>query len=452
MARYGSICQANGLVPIIEPEILQDGDHSIDVCAAVSEKVFSTVMRELFNQHLLIEGLLLKPNMVTPGIACPNRATSRQIAEYTVRTLSRTIVGALPGVVFLSGGQSEEEATLNLHAMNAIKGVAKPWTLTFSYGRALQQSCLKAWEGKPENVKQAQWTLLDRAQANGAASVGKYEKGIKNVRRLFVGGNWKCNGDTAFASEFPTSVLNKLKHNPKSVEVVVAPTALHLTAVQAALNGSVHVATQNLSLTGMGAYTGELNAEQVVDLGVKYTLAGHSERRSLFKETDVEVAKKTQAALAKGLTVVLCIGETLQEREAGKTDEVNSRQLAAVRQLVSAWNKIVIAYEPVWAIGTGKTASPEEAQAAHAAIRSWVSENVSDDAAAQTRIIYGGSVSDKNAAGLIAQPDIDGFLVGGASLKPAFGVIVDACQAHQDKQSKDVAGGGESLFEANYKY
>lgn len=125
-------------MPIIEPEILQDGDHSIEVCAEVSEKVFSAVMRELFSQHLLIEGLLLKPNMVTPGISCPNRATAREIAEYTVRTLSRTIVPALPGVVFLSGGQSEEEATLNLHAMNIIRGIKKPWALTFSYGRALQ--------------------------------------------------------------------------------------------------------------------------------------------------------------------------------------------------------------------------------------------------------------------------------------------------------------------------
>lgn len=145
MARYGSICQQNGLVPIIEPEILQDGDHDIEVCAQVSEKVFSCVMRELFNQNLLIEGLLLKPNMVTPGISCKQRATSKQIAEYTVRTLSRSIVPALPGVVFLSGGQSEEDATLNLHAMNVIKSMPRPWKLTFSYGRALQQSCLKAW-------------------------------------------------------------------------------------------------------------------------------------------------------------------------------------------------------------------------------------------------------------------------------------------------------------------
>ena len=145
LARYGSICQQNGLAPIIEPEILQDGDHSIEVCADVSERVFSAVMQQLFKQHLLIEGLLLKPNMVTPGASCPNRATNQEIAWLTVRTLSRSIVPALPGVVFLSGGQSEEDASLNLNAMNALTGVQKPWALTFSYGRALQKSVLTAW-------------------------------------------------------------------------------------------------------------------------------------------------------------------------------------------------------------------------------------------------------------------------------------------------------------------
>ena len=196
--------------------------------------------------------------MVTPGIKCKERATSKQIAEYTVRTLSRSIVPALPGVVFLSGGQSEEDATLNLHAMNAIKGLPRPWKLTFSYGRALQQSCLKAWLGKPENTRKAQWALLERAHANGMASMGKYEKGIKFVRKFFVGGNWKCNGDSEFSTEFPKNVLNQLKHKKESVEVIVAPTNLHLTTVKELLKDHVSVATQNISLTGMGAYTGEL--------------------------------------------------------------------------------------------------------------------------------------------------------------------------------------------------
>lgn len=275
-----------------------------------------------------------------------------------MRTLARSMVPALPGVVFLSGGQSEEDATLNLHAMNAIKGLPRPWKLTFSYGRALQQSCLKAWQGKPENARAAQWALLERAHANGMASMGKYEKGIKFVRRFFVGGNWKCNGDSAFSQDFPKNVLNNLKHKADSMDVIVAPTNLHLSTVKELLKGTVSVATQNLSLTGTGAYTGELAVEQVVDLGVGYTLAGHSERRSQHKETDEQVAKKSKVALAAGISVVLCIGETGAEREAGKTDEVNARQLAAVRKEVSNWDKIVIAYEPLWAIGTGKTATP----------------------------------------------------------------------------------------------
>lgn len=186
LARYGSICQQNGLVPIIEPEILQDGDHDIDVCAEVSERVFSAVMKELFNQNLLIEGLLLKPNMVTPGASCPKRSNADEIAWYTVRTLSRTIVGALPGVTFLSGGQSEEEASLNLNAMNKIKGLPRPWSLTFSYGRALQTSVLKAWQGKPENVKAAQAALFERAKANGLANLGKYEGGTGSTQSDFV--------------------------------------------------------------------------------------------------------------------------------------------------------------------------------------------------------------------------------------------------------------------------
>ena len=186
LARYGSICQQNGLAPIIEPEILQDGDHDIEVCAEVSERVFSAVMQQLFAQKLLIEGLLLKPNMITPGASCAKRATKEEIAWYTVRTLQRTIVPALPVVCFLSGGQSEEDASLNLNCMNAMKGVAKPWSLTFSYGRALQKSVLGAWQGKAENVPAAQAALLERAKANGLAAKGEYQGGSGSTESDFV--------------------------------------------------------------------------------------------------------------------------------------------------------------------------------------------------------------------------------------------------------------------------
>merc|ERR1711998_538937 len=186
LARYGSICQDNGLVPIIEPEILQDGAHSIEVCAAVSERVFAAVQKALIDHHLILEGTLLKPNMVTPGKDCPDRKGPADIAWMTVRTLSRTIVPAMCGVTFLSGGQSEEEASINLSAMNSLKEIQKPWALTFSYGRALQQSVLKAWKGQADNVKAAQEALLVRASANGAAAKGEYKGGSGDTSSTYV--------------------------------------------------------------------------------------------------------------------------------------------------------------------------------------------------------------------------------------------------------------------------
>ena len=169
----------------------------------------------------------------------------------------------------------------------------------------------------------------------------------------------------------------------------------------------------------------------VKDFGINWAILGHSERRHVFGETDVQVAQKVRMALDNGLQVMACIGEKLDERESGRTDEVNARQLAAIREEVEDWSQIVVAYEPVWAIGTGVTASPEQAQEAHAVVRAWLRSNVSAEAADKTRILYGGSVTDKNADELIQKPDVDGFLVGGASLKDAFTEIVRACNDHR---------------------
>lgn len=145
------------------------------------------------------------------------------------------------------------------------------------------------------------------------------------MRRLMVGGNWKCNGTMAFAKSHTTDVLNKLKFNPKKVDVVVAPTALHIPAVQACIGNGVSVATQNISLTGNGAFTGEISVDMLKDAGITHTLTGHSERRTLYGETDAQVGSKTKVAVDAGLTVLACIGELLQEREAGKTNDVNTR-------------------------------------------------------------------------------------------------------------------------------
>lgn len=173
LARYAIICQENGLVPIVEPEILVDGPHDIDRCAYVTEIVLAACYKALNDQHVLLEGTLLKPNMVTPG-SDAKKVAPEVIAEYTVRTLQRTVPAAVPAIVFLSGGQSEEEATLNLNAMNKLQ-TKKPWNLSFSFGRALQQSTLKAWCGKEENIEKARATFLVRCKANSEATLGTYK-------------------------------------------------------------------------------------------------------------------------------------------------------------------------------------------------------------------------------------------------------------------------------------
>ena len=165
LARYASICQQNGLVPIVEPEVLPDGDHDLEHCQKVSEKVLAAVYKALSDHHVYLEGTLLKPNMVTAGQACTKKYTPEQNALATVTALRRTVPSAVPGIVFLSGGQSEEESSVNLNAINNAPGV-KPWALSFSFGRALQQSVLKAWKGQLENVKDAQNEFLKRAKVN----------------------------------------------------------------------------------------------------------------------------------------------------------------------------------------------------------------------------------------------------------------------------------------------
>jgi fructose-bisphosphate aldolase class I len=185
LARYAVICQENGLVPIVEPEILVDGTHTIDECAEISERVFAAVVKECQDQKLFWEGALLKPNMITPGSECPTRVSAKEIGWKTVRTLLRTLPGACPGVTFLSGGQSEGEATENLNEMNKVD-VRKPWNLSFSYGRALQYSVLRTWLGKKENVEAAQKTLLQLAENNSLATLGKYQGGTASHESLHV--------------------------------------------------------------------------------------------------------------------------------------------------------------------------------------------------------------------------------------------------------------------------
>lgn len=244
-----------------------------------------------------------------------------------------------------------------------------------------------------------------------------------SARKFFVGGNWKCNGSLGQAQEL-VGMLNTAKI-PPNVEVVVAPSQVHVATVKTSLRPDVRVSGQDVWKQGNGAFTGETSAEMLKDLGAEYTLVGHSERREKG-ETNETVAQKAAYALEKGLGVIACIGETKEHREADQTVAYITKQLDAYAAEIQDWTNVVIAYEPIWAIGTGLTASPEQAQEAHASIRAWLKKKVSPEAAEKTRIIYGGSVGANNAPELSQKKDIDGFLVGGASLKPDFLQIINA--------------------------
>ena len=237
------------------------------------------------------------------------------------------------------------------------------------------------------------------------------------MRSKLIAGNWKSNGNLALNQRLLDSV-RAAAEALRGVECAVCVPYPYLFQTRQALDGSrVAWGAQDLSQFGAGAYTGAVSADMLLDFGCRYAIVGHSERRNVFGETDEVVARKVDAAVKSGLTPIVCVGETLQEREAGVTETVVGRQLAAVidHAGVAALGKAVVAYEPVWAIGTGKTATPEQAQAVHAYIRSSVGRH---DAAIAERVplLYGGSVKAANAATLFAMRDIDGGLIGGASL------------------------------------
>ena len=236
------------------------------------------------------------------------------------------------------------------------------------------------------------------------------------MKKKLIVGNWKMNGSLQANADLVSGLVQGLPA-PLSCGVGVAVPAAYLAQVQALLQGSaIAVAAQDVSQHEKGAYTGEVSASMLQDFGVRYALVGHSERRQYHGETDAVVAAKAQAALAKGITPIVCVGETLQEREAGQTEQVVKRQLAAVIHHVGPCvSELVVAYEPVWAIGTGKTATPEQAQAVHAVLRAQLAAATAH--AERVPLLYGGSMNAANAAQLLSQADIDGGLVGGASLK-----------------------------------
>jgi len=248
------------------------------------------------------------------------------------------------------------------------------------------------------------------------------------ARKFFVGGNWKCNGTTEEVKKIVSTLNEGQVPPPDVVEVVVSPPFVFLPLVKNLLRPDFHVAAQNCWVNKGGAFTGEVSAEMLVNLDIPWVILGHSERRLLLNESNEFVGDKVAYALSKGLKVIACVGETLEQRESGSTVDVVAAQTKAIAERVSNWADVVLAYEPVWAIGTGKVASPAQAQEVHFGLRKWLQVNTSPEVAATTRIIYGGSVNGANCKELAAQTDVDGFLVGGASLKPEFIDIIKSAE------------------------
>ena len=245
------------------------------------------------------------------------------------------------------------------------------------------------------------------------------------MRKPIIAGNWKMNKTPVEGA----NLVNELKPLVQDAEcdVVVCVPATDIYAVSEAVKGSnIHLGAQNVHFAESGAYTGEISADMLLALGVEYVIIGHSERRQYFGETDETVNKRTLTALNKGLIPIVCVGETLEERETGKTEEVLRRQTVEGLKGVEDLTKLVIAYEPVWAIGTGRTATSEQANETIGFIRKVIAETFCPKCAAAVRIQYGGSMKGSNAKELMAQPEIDGGLIGGASLKaPDFAQVVN---------------------------
>ncbi len=239
------------------------------------------------------------------------------------------------------------------------------------------------------------------------------------MRKLMVVGNWKMNLTSSTASELAVQIRDGSTTNTNTVEVVFCPPAPYLKLVSGLIEGtSIGLGGQDVSGKGPGAFTGETAAEMLLDVGCKWTIIGHSERRTYHNETDSVINQKIKRAIQLGLNVFLCVGEKKEERQNNQTEALLEMQLnGAFTDLeTSALERIVIAYEPVWAIGTGLVATNEQAEAAHAYIRSWISTRFGASVAGDMRILYGGSVKADNALGLLSQPNVDGALVGGASL------------------------------------
>jgi len=354
------------------------------------------------------------------GLDCGPKS-SELFAEVIAR--AKVVVWNGPAGVF----EFENFAKGTRALMDSVVAVTKAGSVTIIGGGDTATCAAKyGTEDQVSHVSTGGGASLELLEGKLLPGVAALSPLPAQPRRFFVGGNWKMNGSRASIDEI-VAWMAKGPLDP-STEVVVAVPECYQLYARERLPASVGVAAQNCYKAAKGAYTGEQSPGMVLDCGLKWVVLGHSERRNVFGETDQLVGEKVGFALESGLSVIPCFGEKLEEREGGRTLEVCYQQLSAIVEHVKDWSKVVLAYEPVWAIGTGKTATPAQAQEVHAAVRAWLATRCGSQVAAETRILYGGSVTAANCRELAACPDIDGSLVGGASLKPDFIQIINATQ------------------------
>lgn len=437
LARYAALCQEAGLVPIVEAEVLMDGTHALERCREVTKEVLHTVFNQLYKENVLLEGIILKPNMVLSGLSSAEQATVEEIANATIKCLLRFVPAAVPGIAFLSGGQSAELASSRLNVMNKKFKTQLPWALTFSFSRAIQQRALEIWHGEDANAMAAQKELLHRVKCNHAARRGEYSIAMEvdyqnnlepdefdasvltSKQKKFVVANWKMYTTTIVASLLAKALVSGVG-NEKSVNIIICPPFPYLALVGDIVSGSsIELGSQNLFPEKEGAFTGEISPTMLLDVGCKYVILGHSERRGRLGESDAFINQKVLAALAAGLTVIFCVGETLDQREAKQTKLALGGQIAqGLENLpIADLPRLIIAYEPVWAIGSGgHQASPQQIDEEQALIRGQFSQMFGKQAAQTLPILYGGSVNPENATSFFNQYGIDGVLIGADSL------------------------------------
>ena len=251
-------------------------------------------------------------------------------------------------------------------------------------------------------------------------------------RKYCVIANWKCNGTTAFVRDIVTNLYNDLVYDYSKLDMIVLPGMLHVNLAKARLVDHVMVGAQNVSANPDGAFTGEVSAEQLADYEIGWVLVGHNERRRHHNETQEIVNAKVKQARDANLGLIYCVGETLEEREAEQTVNVIEGQLNAVKEIMEehGWENVIIGYEPIWAMNTGRVSSADQTQEAHEVIRSWLETNCSQHVAKETRILYAGPITETNTDNIIKLPDVDGFLMGSMSCKPAFRSIFEMVNNH----------------------